>query len=191
MVAIVRKHWIIFASALASYAFLALLPFVLLLVGYLIAGQSSSLAPLSHALDNVLASGLTRVGLGLWWLVLWLGVVATFTRLYLDVWVLTTDRIVEVRQRGYFNRHLSSFFLSRIQNISTDVSGILGTMLRYGSIHVETAGDAPDFEMNGIRDPQTLRDLIIEETDEIHRNHPPTSDAPDPEAAPVAHTDGV
>ena len=46
---------------------------------------------------------------------------ARFIDFYLDLWVITNDRIVDVEQFGLFSRTVSELDLFRIQDVTTDV----------------------------------------------------------------------
>jgi hypothetical protein len=41
----------------------------------------------------------------------------------LDVWIITDQRIIDVRQNGFFSRSVSEVRLSRIQDISSEIHG--------------------------------------------------------------------
>jgi hypothetical protein len=163
----VRKHWLVFAVKLLPYATLALVPLALpflFSVGIAALPDPSALA--SRAPD--LGAPWAKFALGLWWLLLWTGAFNTFTRYYLDVWVVTTTRIVDIRQIGFFRRHVSSFLLGHIQNVTTEVNGFLATLFDFGTIRVETAGQDEHFLMRGVGEPGELRDLIMREVATFH-----------------------
>ena len=163
----VRKHWLVFAVQLLPYLLLAVLPlFIPLLYSLLAEAAPGAAALVSHAPD--FSTSWARFALGLWWLLLWVGGFNTFTRYFLDVWVVTSTRIVDIRQLGFFRRQVSSFLLGHIQNVTTDVEGILPTLFGFGTIHVETAGQDERFIMSGVGDPGGLRDLIMREVAEFH-----------------------
>ena len=105
-----------------------------------------------------------RLVQGLWWLVLWIGAFNLFTQYYLNHWVITNLRIVRIRQHGFFAREVASFHLIRVQDVTTEVNGIFADLLGYGHVRVQTAGtDSKHFVMDGIDDPQGMRDMIMSE----------------------------
>ncbi len=167
----VRAHWIVLVGSLLPIAVLAIAPFAIKPLLNFSTSATPALAIITKNITLFSNSPLAHTVLGLWWLLLWIGAFNTITYYFLNVWVLTTERLVEIRQPRYFNRKVSSFFLSRVQDVSSDVNGVLGTLFGFGFIHVETAGESETFEMHGIRRPNALRDIILHEIDEIHRNH--------------------
>lgn len=150
-----RKHWFIFAMELLPFAILALLPFTIL-------PFLSAVPALAPFTDFAALSGpASRAALGIWLLAVWTGAWGFFTRYYLNVWILTDRRIVEITQHGFFNREVSSTLLARVQDVTTEVRGVLLSLLGIGNIHVQSAGTVDEFHMNGVGQPEKLRDMIL------------------------------
>ena len=151
----VRKHWFLFLGELLPYAILAVVPFALpkLLV----------LAPpvAQYAAYFDYRSELGRVGLGVWLLVTWTSAWGALTRYFLNAWVLTNQRIVTIKQRRYFYREVSSLFLSRVQDVTTNVRGVVSSLLGIGDIKVQSAAEDVEFVMRNIPRPEQMRDLIL------------------------------
>ena len=150
-----RKHWFIFLGELLPYAIIAAVPFALpnLLT------FAPPLARFAPFFDY--HTPLLRAALGVWLLVTWTSAWGAFTRYFLNVWVLTNMRIVDVKQRKYFSREVSGLFLSRVQDVTTDVSGVLPSLLGIGDIKVQTAAEDVEFVMKGIPHPEMMRDIIL------------------------------
>lgn len=151
----VRKHWFLFLTGLLPFAIIAVIPFALpkLLV------LAPPLAPYASLFDY--HAPLMRAALGVWMLISWTGAWNAFTRYFLNVWVLTNKRIVSIKQRGYFSREVSSLFLTRVQDVTTDVVGILPSLIGFGTIKVQSASEEVEFIMFGIPRPEQMRDLIL------------------------------
>ncbi len=167
----VRKHWLVFLGMLFPYIFLAILP--LLLPG--VFAWTASLYPVLQGTASAftLATPWVRIVVGIWWLMLWIGAFNAFTSYFLNVWVITNHRIVNIRQYQFFNRKVSSFLLMRVQDVTTETYGILSDLFGYGCVQVETAGVASDaFRMDGVADPQGMRDLIMKEIALLHHGKP-------------------
>jgi hypothetical protein len=150
-----RKHWFLFAATLLPYAILAVIPFAL--PGLL--RLSVPTAPYAAYID--FSQPLMRAALGVWLLVVWTGAWGAFTRYYLNVWVLTNQRIVDIRQPAWFYRTVSSLLLNRVQDVTTNVDGALSSALGIGNIIVQSAGAVDEFRMNGIPHPEVMRDVIM------------------------------
>ena len=150
-----RKHWFLFLTGLLPYAIIAIIPFAI-----------PKLLALAQPFEQYAAlfdyrTPLMRVALGVWLLVTWPSAWGACTRYFLNAWVLTNKRLVDIEQRRYFHREVSSLPLSRVQDVTTNVSGILASMLGLGDINVQTAGASDEFHMRGIPRPEQMRDLIL------------------------------
>jgi len=94
---------------------------------------------------------------------------------YLDVWIITEKRIVNVEQRGLFNRQVSELEHIRVQDVTTDVKGFFPTFLNYGDVFIQTAGEKERFNFESVPNPYAIKDLIMklqkeqsrQETDEL------------------------
>lgn len=150
-----RKHWFLFLGELLPYAIIATIPFAL--------PNLLTLAPplVGYATFFEYHTPLMRAALGVWLLVSWTLAWGAFTRYFLNVWVLTNQRIVNIKQRRYFSREVSGLFISRIQDVTTDVRGIVSSLLGIGDIKVQTAAEDVEFVMRGIPRPEQMRDIIL------------------------------
>ncbi|MFA5996377.1 MAG: PH domain-containing protein [Candidatus Paceibacterota bacterium] len=150
-----RKHWFLFLLDLLPYAILAAIPFALPKALLL----AEPVAQYASYLDYQTTVG--RTGLSIWLLITWTSAWGSFTRYFLNAWVLTNKRIVNIKQRGYFSREVSSLPLARVQDVTTEVNGVLPSLLGIGTITVQTAGTEDEFHMVGIPRPEQMRDVIL------------------------------
>lgn len=149
-----RRHWFLFLLQLLPYAILLVLPFAL-------PNLITLVPPL--AVYGTLSYGapLMRAALGIWLLITWTVAWSALTRYFLNVWILTNQRIVEIKQPRFFKREVSSLLLTRVQDVTTDVTGILSSVLGIGNITVQSAGAVDEFHMYGIPRPEQMRDVIL------------------------------
>lgn len=146
----VHQHPFLIALRFIPYLVLGVLPLILLPILNMVAG-------------NLITAATERFLLGAYWLFIWLAAFRMVTKFFLTLWVITSHRIVDITQYAFFDRRVSSFLLSRVQDITTDVEGFLPTFIGYGTLNVETAGRMEKFSMNGIAHPEAIRDLIMRE----------------------------
>lgn len=166
----VRKHWFVFFLELLPFALLALLPLLAPpFFTFLGEGRGGLFDPLVSFLTG--GSALVRFMLGLYWLLIWICAFNIYTSYFLNQWIITTHRIIEIEQRGFFSREVSSLLLNRVQDVTTDVVGFFPTILGYGTLIVQSAGTNDYFKMRGIPDATGLRDLIMKEIADL-RAHP-------------------
>ena len=168
-----RKHWFLFLGELLPFAILAVLPLAIPSALRIV----PPLVPFADAFNYSLP--LARVVLGVWWLLVWSVAFNSFTKYFLNAWILTNQRVVEIKQFGFFNREVSSLFLNRIEDVTTDSNGILSSLLDIGDINVQTAGTVDRFTMRGIPHPAMLRDIMLKyvSVHELPVGSPTTGDA--------------
>jgi membrane protein YdbS with pleckstrin-like domain len=96
---------------------------------------------------------------------------ANFIDFYLDLWIVTNDRIVDIEQFNLFSRTISELDLFRIQDVTTDVHGFFPTMFDYGTVTVKTASQNIHIIFKDVPRPNEVRRRIIELSDEDRKHH--------------------
>lgn len=76
--------------------------------------------------------------------------------------LITTHRIMDITQRGFFRRTMAEATYDKIQDVRSSVSGIWSTIFQFGSVVVQTAGSQTSIEIHGLRRPQSVQQLIAE-----------------------------
>jgi len=150
----IRRHWYVLLIESFFLIIFFFVPWVILfgidIVGASLNSQEGSLLIFASAM---------------WLLFTWLAFMVIWTNYYLDVWVVTNKRIVDIEQHSLFSRDLSEFRLDRIQDVTIEVKGLLPTLLHFGDIHVQTAGETREFIIRGIPNPYKVRDILTKEHD--------------------------
>ena len=150
----IRKHWFIITSEIIGLVLLAFIPLMLPQV----------IDFLSIEIDFTIdGKGFWPVYLffySLWLLILWIIGFVAWTNYFLDVWIVTNEKIIDVEQIGLFSREVSVLHLKRIQDITTEVHGVIQTFLVFGDLHVQTAGQQREFVIEGITDPNGVAEKI-------------------------------
>ena len=70
----------------------------------------------------------------------------------LDVFIVTTERIVSIDQIKFMHRTISETPLYQVQDVRSDTKGVLGTLLDYGDIEIQTAADQIFFRIESVPD---------------------------------------
>ncbi len=165
----VRQHPFVLATRLLPFLLLAFVPLILGMFFSFI-GSIGGAAASGISLPTSLARFLT----GFYWLILWIGAFTTVTRFILTVWIITNVRIVDIKQYSFFGREVSSFLLLRVQDVTTQIDGMLETLIGYGRLDVETAGNLEKFSMDTVAHPQRIRDVIMDQVANLHATGAPT-----------------
>ena len=98
--------------------------------------------------------------------------VSLFTFGALWIWrnnriLVTNEHIVDIDQTTLFNRSVATLNLSRIQDVSADVKGPVQTLLQYGTVVVQTAGQEQNFHFDYMPRPYEAEQYILE----IHKQY--------------------
>jgi uncharacterized membrane protein YdbT with pleckstrin-like domain len=84
---------------------------------------------------------------------------------------VTEKRIIIVDQMHVFNREVSNIRFDKIQDITVNVRGFISTLLDFGDIRVQTAGeDNRDFSIRTIRHPGEVRRIIFNIQNKVNDN---------------------
>ncbi len=120
----------------------------------------SLIIPISlHWMKWIFSYGLTTL-LYYTWLVFWIGfMLYRYINWYRDRFIITSERIIDVDQRGLFSRKVSELELDKVQNITHAVTGIAATMFNFGTIVVQSAG-AGEIALKQVGDPAGLQEEI-------------------------------
>lgn len=95
-----------------------------------------------------------------------------FVSFYLDLLVLTNDRLLHIEQAGLFSRTISEVDLYKIQDVTSEVKGIFPTAFGYGDLLVQTAGKLEEFKIHDIPHPEAFRQQILDLADGDRKFHP-------------------
>lgn len=101
---------------------------------------------------------------GTYILFVWLRLNLSITDYYLDAWIITDKRIVDIVQSGLFKREVSECRLDRIQDVTARVKGLTPTIFDFGDVHIQTAGKEKEFVFRQVPDPYGVKDLILDLT---------------------------
>jgi uncharacterized membrane protein YdbT with pleckstrin-like domain len=94
-------------------------------------------------------------------LFLWLYGFLVWIDYYFDVWIVTNERIVNIEQKGLFNRRISELRFSRVQDVTAAVDGLIPTVLNFGDVYVQTAAEEERFVFRQVGDPFAVKDMVM------------------------------
>ena len=170
IILLVRRHWFVLFIRCLLWGIVGLLPLALAL---LLPGDLQGMA------GSVIGYPLLVIGLSLYYLFLWLFVLNTFVDYFLDVWIVTNERILNIEQDQLFSRTASEQKLSRVQDVTSEVKGIFATFLGFGDVHVQTAGEKARFNFEQVPNPTEVARKIASLAElKRHAEHAATGNTP-------------
>ena len=107
-----------------------------------------------------------------WYLFALLLFFTNFVDFFLDVWIVTNERIIAIVQHGIFHREVSQTRLYQVQDVRSSVKGPIQMLFSYGDLHVETAGlGHGDFHFDNIPRPNDIARKIMELAESDRKYH--------------------
>lgn len=94
-----------------------------------------------------------------------------FIDFYLDLTIVTNDRLINVRQSSLFARTISEVDLYQIQDAASEIKGFFPTIFNYGNIDLQTAGPQIKFFLEDIHHPHNIRQQILALSSEDKKFH--------------------
>jgi len=162
IIAKVRRHGITYVPTLIFFFVLLLVPFGLY---FLIANIFPTwlTSNIGYTILTLLAS--------IYYLSILLFFFTSFIEFYLDIHIITNDRMVDIEQITLFARKIAEVDLYQIQDVSSEVKGFFPTIFNYGNVDVQTAGSVPKFSMENVPKPHKLRRILLDMAAIDKRHH--------------------
>ena len=156
---VVRRHFLVMLPTVLMILVLAFLPCAM----YLFFGSEFlSLNPSVVGAVSGFVSEWGSFAYAIWLLILWIFFFVEWTDYYLDLWIITNKRIIDVEQNGFFHREVTSFSFDQIQDITVETRGFIETMLKFGTLHIQTAGHNRNIVIKDAHYPEDARSLILD-----------------------------
>jgi len=147
-----RRHPLSFLGMFLFAFFMAVLPFIIFVL--ISARGIIDLDPTGQKIMIVLSSAYLLFVLGFF--------LAAWIDYYLDIMIITDFRIVDIMQNVLFSRDVAEANLDRVEDVNAEVKGFLPTVFHYGTIFVQTAGTARNFEFKSIPNPYDVSKMIVD-----------------------------
>lgn len=78
---------------------------------------------------------------------------------HFSFFIVTTQRFIQVKQKGFFNRSISSMNLQQIQSVNYEVKGLQETLLGFGTISIQSY--LGNIELHDIHHPAKLQKKLL------------------------------
>jgi len=152
LVGLYRRHPITIFGIMAAFAVVLLLP-----IGAFIGLKLLEWQPTQH--PNV--TTIIVLGGSVFLLFCLLFIYQQFLDYWLDMWIMTNRRIINIEQRGLFSRTVSELRLYRVQDVTAEINGFAHSMLDFGVVYIQTAGEKEYFAFEDVPHPnQIAKDIL-------------------------------
>lgn len=91
-----------------------------------------------------------------------LGFFIISTLYYLNIHVITNQRIVDIDQPGLLQHVVAELHLNQIQDVTAEIQGLMENVFNYGDVYVQTAGETERFIFSKIPNPTAVTKLILD-----------------------------
>lgn len=92
---------------------------------------------------------------------------------YYSVYIVTNERLIEIKQKGFFNRRVTEFGLDKVQNINYHIGGFQAVIFQYGDITAQTY--VGELVMKTIHRPVQTHEQLVAVVRKANFNPPPGS----------------
>ncbi|TSD02030.1 MAG: hypothetical protein Athens071425_184 [Parcubacteria group bacterium Athens0714_25] len=152
IITVVRRHWFnILQQFLLFFVMIFILVFALMIAPSFLGDFALS------NFSNIFIFAESTIAM-----FVWLFMFFVWIDYYFDVWIITDKRIVNIEQKGLFSRSVGELEFSKIQDVSTEVRGVIPTILNYGEVHIQTAGATERFVFHKVPDPYHIKGLVMD-----------------------------
>lgn len=145
-----HKHWIVFFSKILVVAVLLIAPITLTGL-FLSSGTISDGAILYVRFFAITYLMIVMLVAFLFWM-----------DHYLDLWIITNERVIDVEQHGLFRRETSEFGIDKVQDITVEVPHMIATFLKYGNLRIQTAGEK-SFTIKDVPNIYEIKKVIMDQ----------------------------
>ncbi|OGY45724.1 MAG: hypothetical protein A3J65_02065 [Candidatus Buchananbacteria bacterium RIFCSPHIGHO2_02_FULL_45_11b] len=163
IILLLRRHPLTIFLKILLWATAAVLPLIFYyLLGGVLAGW------FSHELFTPILVLFTSI----FYLYVWLFMFFSFVDYYLDVWIVTNERIINIEMKGLFSRTSSEQKLYRVQDVTSEIKGFFATVFNFGTVYIQTAGEQQRFIFKQVPHPDQVAkkiNTLVEENKKFHK----------------------
>lgn len=149
---VTRQHWVVLAGRLLVWGLF--LAFYFLLDSFVLpAFPEAASAPYEQIISAFKS---------IYFLTLITSLLPIITIYYLNVQVITNERVVDMDQKGLLYHRVSELNLRTMEDVSAEINGFFGNVFNYGTVFVRTAAEKTDVDLDNIPNPQIVAKLILD-----------------------------
>jgi|SRR3989344_4220558 len=148
---IMRRHWLIPAVKAGLWIILA----VIVISGTNYLGQHISF------FSNETARAIISIFNSAFLILAFLGLLIVWTIYYLNVQMVTNERIIDINQKSIIHHESTELGLDKVQDVTTEIKGPFANIFNYGNVFVQTAGTEQNFIFDHVASPQVIAKTVL------------------------------
>lgn len=153
IVLLLRAHIVTLIPSIIAFAFLTLLPVLILgALGFFQIPIASLLGPTQFLLVLIF-----------WYMLVFAYGLYRFIFWYFNVYIVTNERIIDFDFKGILNKQAAYAKLQQIEDVSPKMIGFFSTFFNFGDVFIQTAGESQEFEFAKVPHPDAVATKILEE----------------------------
>jgi uncharacterized membrane protein YdbT with pleckstrin-like domain len=124
-----------------------------------LAAIAVSILPLDFIFSGPLYSSLVKLPLivlllvAAYWFYHWVG-------WYYSVSIITDQRLINIRQKGFFNREVKEVGFDKVQSINYHIKGLQAALLKFGDITVQTY--TSNWVLESVHHPEEVHSQLVQ-----------------------------
>ncbi len=152
IVLVVREHWFRLFSKVVLVGIFSLVPYLVKLLIF-----ETDLLQITSTVDGII----TAFGY-VYYLGLLVALFIIFVLYYLNLHIVSEERIVDIDQVGLLFHEVSELNIETIEDVTSQTKGLIGNVLDYGTVFIQTAGATERFEFENVSNPAKIASVILE-----------------------------
>lgn len=153
VILLIRRHWITVIWPLIFTGIVFIVPLFVLVFAI------SSLAPKFFGSEWFWVATLVWTLFGVFF------VIYNWLDWYLDIFLVTSLRIIDITQNGLFHRQVGETPLDNVQDVIYEIKGIVPMILNFGNVTIHTAGPSGNIVFEEVARPQEVQRFLLNEVD--------------------------
>lgn len=120
-------------------------------------------------LPFMIPGGYILVGVLSWYLFILGFALTNFLRWFFNIYIVTSERIVDIDFIHILYKEFSEARLVNIQDITYNTGGIFESFFNYGNVLIQTAGTQPNFEFLSVPRPDNVVQTVSELVEKVKK----------------------
>lgn len=145
-----HRHWMFMLPDIFALIIAVAAPILVLVVANVLGAELSE-EPAANFVAVLVP--VYYLAVATWFFIRWLD-------FYLDLAVITNQRLVDIDQHGLFRRNTAELQFDAVQDVSSDRSGMLPTFFNFGDVTIQTAGERANFVFRTVPRPDDIVNII-------------------------------